>query len=118
MPTLFDHLTAEGKSRHPTVRRFERFHELNPHIYTLFKRFTFEARAAGHTHFSGQAIIERIRWETTVVTRGDDFKCNNDWVSLYARMLMTECPELAGFFRTRRVKFDERDVPAAKGTRA
>ena len=85
----------------PTLAdRFNEYDESNPHVWELFKQFTRDAYKAGHGRFSAQAIIERIRWKTSVETRGE-FKINNDFAACYARKFHHENPHLDGFFRTR-----------------
>ena len=77
------------------------FHKENPSVYELFKKFTFEAINAGHEHYGARGVIERIRWHTSVETKGDPFKINNNWTSFYARLFMVHHPEYDGFFRIR-----------------
>lgn len=92
--TLFD------KPKHELD--FESFHSMNPKVYELFKRFTFEAIAKKHRHYSADAIMHRVRWETSVQTAGGDFKINNNHVAFYARLFMSDFPEYQGFFETRK----------------
>ena len=87
-------------------QRFGAFHTENPNVYSLFKRFTFEVIRRGHQHYSADAVIHRIRWETGVVTQGDDFKINNNWVSAYVRLFERDHPQHAGFFRKRVSQYD------------
>jgi hypothetical protein len=83
------------------VRAFWKYHEENPHIFVLFRRFALEARAAKKNHFSVYAITERIRWYLSVETQGDEFKINNNYRSCYARLLITSDPIFDGFFSLR-----------------
>lgn len=82
-------------------QRFEAFDRDHPEVYELFRRFALEARFAGHEHFSADAICHRIRWETSVVTRGEAFKINNNYTAFFARKLMAEDRRFAEFFRVR-----------------
>ncbi len=82
--------------------KFWAFHEENPHVYVLFDRFAREA-AVRHPRIAVSLVIERIRWETVVVTRGDDFKINNNFRAYYARLWMREHPEFGELFETRRL---------------
>lgn len=85
--------------------KFERYHAENPHIYHLFLKYTAEARAAGMTRYSANAIFERIRWHLNIEKPKDDtFKMNNNYRAFYARKLMEERTEFAGFFETREQK--------------
>lgn len=84
--------------------QFLKFHEANPHIYTLILRFSREAKAAGRPRFSMRAIFQRIRWYTAVETLDDSeprFKLNDHHTAFYARLVMAQEPEFAGFFETR-----------------
>jgi len=85
-------------------QRWWAWHKKNPHVYRLFERFTHEAIARGHKHLSAWLIVNRIRWETTVVTRGGEFKISNDYIAYYARLFHALNPEYEGFFRTHKMK--------------
>ena len=77
------------------------WHKQNPEFYKLFERFTFQAIERGHTRLSAWLIVNRIRWETMIVTTGDDYKISNDFIALYARLFMHYNPQYKGFFRTK-----------------
>lgn len=97
---LFNHDLFQELKPH-IVAKFKQFHADNPHVYPLFKRFSFEAMKAGRNCFSTQMILERIRWYIEIETKGDVFKINNNHASCYSRLLMVEHPELVNFFRRR-----------------
>ena len=88
------------------AQAFEEFDEENPVVWDLFKRFTGEAIDAGLEHFGSQAILERIRWETTISTSGV-FKINNNFGPFYARKFHRHYPNHDGFFITRKSQADE-----------
>ncbi len=46
--------------------------------------------------------MERVRWELEITSAGR-FKVNNDYTSLYARLLIWQHPEFKGFFSLRTV---------------
>ena len=92
----------------PTKARWREFHDENPHVWDMFERFTFDAIAAGKRNSSAWLIINRIRWETEIVTRGSAFKISNDHIAHYARHFHEQHPEFAGFFRTRPLKSERR----------
>ena len=54
-------------------------------------------------------IINRIRWETSVVTTDKDYKINNDYKPFYARLFMEEHPTYNNFFNTRGSHADNLD---------
>ncbi len=86
----------------PTIlARFHTFHADNPHIYGLLRNGARRLRTAGWEHYGIAALWEGLRYESAVHTTGDDFKLNNSYRALYARMLMENEPELRGFFSTR-----------------
>jgi len=82
-------------------QKFRIFHETNPEVYELFKKFTFQAMSRGHKHLSAEMIINRIRWETKVVTTDKDYKINNDYKPFYSRLFIVEHPQHKDFFRLR-----------------
>ena len=85
-------------------QRWWTWHKKNPEFYALFKRFTFQAIEKGHRNLSAWLIVNRIRWETMIVTTGDDYKISNDFIALNARLFMHDHPEYKGFFRTKPMK--------------
>lgn len=94
--TLFDGISDAG---------FLRYHFDNPHIYDAFRSYALRAIARGYRHWGAKGVFEVIRWESAV--RGDDeFKINNNYTPLYARLFMNEHPEHEGFFRLRDSRFD------------
>lgn len=90
-----------------TKHKWWAWHKQNPHVYQLFKRFTIQAIDAGHKNLSAWLIINRIRWETSIETKGDDFKISNDYIAYYSRLFMHDFPQYKGFFRTKQLKADK-----------
>ncbi len=92
--------------------KFNAFHAANPHVYELFKKFTYQLVKAGHRRLSSKLIVERIRWETAVTTTGAGFSpvtrkpflIDNRYTAWYARKVIADFPKLAGFFETREIK--------------
>lgn len=95
----------------PTRQRWLDWHAANPHVYELFKQFAFEAIGKGHKRLSAWLIVNRVRWETSVETSGDDFKLSNDFIAYYARLFMDDFPEHLGFFRTKPLKEERESTP-------
>lgn len=93
-------LTRAPKS---LAERFEHFHATNPHVFAELRALALRAKASGIERWSVDALFHVLRWERAIATRSDDgFRLNNNYTSHYARRLMDEVPELAGFFNTRR----------------
>ena len=88
------------------IECFRKYHLENPHVYDLFRRFSWELKRAGRQYYGAQSICERIRWHLAVETKGDDFKINNNHIACYARLLIIREPVFEGFFelRTSRAK--------------
>ena len=74
--------------------------EQNPEVYPMFKEFTFELIRAGRKRAGANMIIERLRWETAIRTKGD-FKINNNYAPDLSRKFMEDHPQHKGFFQTR-----------------
>lgn len=83
--------------------RFAAFHAENPRVYALLVRFAREVKSRGRV-CGIRLLWERMRWELMVTTVGDDFRLNNVFTSRYARLIMREEPDLAGFFETRELR--------------
>ena len=79
-------------------QKWWQWHKQNPHVYELFVKFTF------HKRCSAWLIVNRIRWETTIETSGNDFKISNDFIAYYARLFHAHYPEHEGFFKIKKMK--------------
>jgi hypothetical protein len=103
-PNLF-----EGVDRRHKLRiAFEKFHDENPHIYELFKKYTFEAiNIKGFKHQSASFMVGLIRWYSQTSTTDPEYKIANAHSPFYSRMFMAEFPEHDGFFRTAQSIADE-----------
>jgi hypothetical protein len=86
------------------LTKFERYHRNNPHVYDLFKRYAFAIIQRGIRRTSVWLIMNRIRWEMTVETYGDEFKICNDYFALYARMFVVENPDYRDLFQLKTMK--------------
>lgn len=92
--------------------KFNAYNAANPHVYTLFKRFAYEAFAAGATKISSKLIIERIRWETAITTTGagwhvgsgKKFLIDNRFTPWYARKFCNDFPRLAARLELREIR--------------
>ena len=79
---------------------FIKYHKKNPHIWTLFKRYAYEAIRAGRTRFGSRAILERIRWEENVTIADKKvLKIPNAHNAYYGRMFLATHPQYSGFLR-------------------
>ena len=89
---------------------FQAFNAANPHVYTALCKLAREwKRARPGKPVGMKALWERLRWEmntTVVVSPGSEFSLNNNFTSLYARLLMEKEPDLVGLFETRELAAD------------
>lgn len=74
--------------------KFNTFHRENPMVYKLFRRFAFQLIDAGCKRLGSKLIIERIRFQAAIQTKGDpEFKINNNHTCFYSREFCNEFPE-------------------------
>jgi len=93
-----------GGTDQKLMDRFINFHTDNPHVWELFMKFSEQARNSGRKRFSQWAVAQRIRWYTAIETSGEDYKLSNDFIALYARMMILYFPEYGGFFAIKTMK--------------
>ena len=79
------------------------WHKANPDVWRYFEKFSFEAVNKGRKKISHWLIINRIRWEVSIVTTGDEFKISNDYIAFYARLWKARHPEHADLFTTKKM---------------
>lgn len=84
--------------------KFLKFHRLNPRIYDLIEKFSYEISRT-HEHYGIGAIFERVRWEISISTTsaGDGLKLCNNHRAYYARLVSIKNPELSKFFRSKKL---------------
>lgn len=80
------------------------WHKKNPHVWELFERFAMEAVRKGRKKISHWLIINRIRWETSIITTGHDFKISNDHIAFYARLWIALHPDYKDLFNVKKMK--------------
>lgn len=79
------------------------WHQKNPEVWGMFERFSFEAVKRNRRKISHWLIINRIRWETAILTSGNDFKISNDYIAFYARHWKETYPQFSYLFNTKRM---------------
>ena len=104
--------------RRPMLERALQYDTDNPQVYRQLVVYAFQMLHAKRTRGSIDLLFQRLRWYTTVETQSeDDFKLNDQYRAYYARKLMAEYPELAGFFELRSSQFDQLFPALQPGTR-
>lgn len=92
---------------HPSLQdRFDQWlaTEDGQAVYTNVRDRALALRRRGWRHYGIAALVEAARYDAALVVGPDEpWRINNSYRSRLARRLMSDHPELAGFFETRRV---------------
>ena len=106
------HPLVKVRTMGPLGSRFVEFHNANPHVYEALVQLARWCRASGWRAGSINLFFEQLRWQYAIQTRGDEYALNNNFRAFYARLIMSTCPDLMGFFHVRmqRRAFDPSDV--------
>ena len=77
-------------------------------MYGHLVRLSFEWRRAGGQKLGIATLFEKLRWEwhTGTIKDEDGYKLNNNLKAYYARLIMSDYPELDGLFDLRTMKDD------------
>jgi len=81
------------------------FRSLNPDLFAKLEKHALN-ETAHKRRFSVQRWIEEVRWKDHVNRIGESVKINNDFAPIFARMLVTEHPEVRGFIELRKSVYD------------
>jgi len=82
---------------------FQEYNEAHPEVYKTFEKMALALINKGVKHYGSKAIIEAIRYHTSV-TEGKEFKINNNITPLFARVFENKYPQHQGFFEKRASK--------------
>lgn len=85
----------------PLERAALAFHLANPHLLREMADVCLRVKRMGRRRWSINAAFEVVRYNATIKTNGHPYKLNNNHRAQYARWIMRDVPELAGFFQTR-----------------
>ena len=92
------------------VERFAAYHAAHPDVFQAFERHAQAMRATGRRRYSQWTIVQAIRWSHDIQHGAESFKINNDFIALYARLMIHEHPDFADFFELREMKATGRRV--------
>jgi hypothetical protein len=82
---------------------FWAFHTAHPEVYNELRDLALRLRRQGRKHYGIKALYEIVRFNHAISARSSaDWKLDNNFTCMYARLLMKNEPALADFFRTRR----------------
>ncbi len=92
-----------------TEERFRAFHSRHPEIYSSLCDKARLLKGRGHTFYSINALISIVRFHADVRTdMSARYKIGNDYAPHYARLIMAQEKDLAGFFKTNALKGEAR----------
>jgi hypothetical protein len=87
---------------------FWQFHRENPLVYARLVGLARDLKRKGHAKLGIGMLFEVVRWQHMLNTHdpASEFKLNNNYRSLYARLIMLREEDLAGVFETRTLHRD------------
>jgi hypothetical protein len=68
------------------------WHKQNPEVWEYFEGFLLKP-SKRQKKISHWLIINRIRWEISIMTTGGEFKISNDHIAFYARYWKAKYPQ-------------------------
>lgn len=81
---------------------FRRFHQDNPQVYKWFKHYAVILWNRGYRRYSSDGILHIIRYRVAIrKDPREQFKINNNYSALYARMLINDDVRFNDFFELR-----------------
>ena len=82
-------------------RKAKDFDKAHPEVYAALVVLAREEKTAGVERGSINALFEVLRRNHRIATGSSDPMLNNSHRAYYARKIMDNCTDLAGFFETR-----------------
>lgn len=105
VPVLQLHLPGLTQPDHlPTqtiTERFWAFHHANPHVADALEDLALDLIRRGRKRIGIAMLFETLRWHS-LRTEGDEYRLNNSYRALYARLLADRHPDLCDAFETRK----------------
>ncbi|MCH7902286.1 hypothetical protein IIC68_00880 [archaeon] len=84
------------------LAKFKAYHKAHPGVYKEFKACANRMKGV-KGKYSAWTIVNVIRWNYDLKA-DEPFKINNDFIALYARLLIYHDPSFDGFFELRKMK--------------
>lgn len=99
-------MTAPLACQRSIDQHFRDFHDDNPQVYTELVTMARQMKARGYTCIGVELLVAAYRWNRMLRTEADayNFKINNNFTSRYARLIMDQEEDLAGFFKIRTLR--------------
>lgn len=96
-------LSHDPEISHDRLEQFIKYHNEHPDVFRHFKATAHEIKSYSDKS-SSKAIFEIIRYKRGMREGKDGFLVNNNFTSLYSRLLAAVDPDFANFFRFRGIK--------------
>lgn len=84
-----------------TLDAFDKYNLEHPDIFKRFVELACAMKIAGRKRYGAMSIIEAMRWEYDIANPKGEFKINNNFRSLFARLLAYQDPAFEEFFEFR-----------------
>ncbi len=91
---------------------FKRFHAKNPQVFERFKHYFYHFHGIGIKKVGSKLIIECVRRDPMLETKGDKYKINNSFTPMYGRLFVKELPQYKNCFEFRRLKSEPVQIKA------
>ena len=118
-PDLFEltpddvrHVTLGPFRVYPGVEQAEQFHRCNPHVLVALTKIARDLKARGLTQYGIVGLFAILRYRAITISGSDGLKLNHNYMPFFARAIMREAPDLAGFLVTRASRIDKRQDAA------
>lgn len=90
--------------KHPRYSDWAKFHMENRHVIRGIIDKIETARAAGIKAVSVKHIINVIRWDYTIETKGKDYKINDAYTGIYTHVIMHNFPAYKFILTNRKLR--------------
>ena len=92
---------SHAQPQHKLLNQWNETKERHPDLLPELARIARELRSMGKDRYSINGLFEILRWETRHTTGDHGLKMNNNHRAFAARDLMSNYPDLDGFFAIR-----------------
>jgi uncharacterized protein YbaP (TraB family) len=107
-PSTTRMMTEECDGREASIqRRFEAFHQANPHVLTTLEDMARKWFDQGNAQVGIGMLWEAMRWlagTQTNVNQLDLYRLNNNYRSRYVRLMIQRNPQWVDRFHTRELR--------------
>ena len=105
---MMTQLTFPVKAQSQLEEKFLEFHAKHPEVYAALSKFAHQwrDRKGPDARLGVKMVLERVRWELGLGAKDESPRINNNHSAFYARLLMTQEPELEGMFMLKKQRYE------------